>query len=224
MAYPWGVQAQKSNSWQYTEEKEFLEICKQQRVTDKLDNCITSAGISEMFVMKWVDKFVQTLKVFVCSCVTFDQWKVTMSWNLQCLAYFVTCQVSFAWVSACLVCVSLQWRFKTCQSMEGVLIQDFSSCVLSSLSGEDFTFSIIDRIIQDGGNQIKLTGLNSVEFETICTAIVVQILPGQTFEGLYRKTTLNSTNFLSMSISEIIEEFIEKVGNDKFQCRPLHGL
>lgn len=107
--------------------------------------------------------------------------------------------------------------------MEGVLIQDFSSCVLSSLSGEDFTFSIIDRIIQDGGNQIKLTGLNSVEFETICTAIVVQILPGQTF-GLYRKTTLNSTNFLSMSISEIIEEFIEKVGNDKFQCRPLHGL
>jgi len=41
---------------------------------DELDSCITSVGISEMFVMKQADEFViQTLKVLVCSCVTFDQ-------------------------------------------------------------------------------------------------------------------------------------------------------
>jgi len=69
-----GPQAKTRNSWQYTEEKEFLEICKEQRVMDELDSCITSVGISEMFVMKQADEFVvQTLKVFVCSCVTFDQ-------------------------------------------------------------------------------------------------------------------------------------------------------
>lgn len=78
----------------------------------------------------------------------------------------VTHYASFGQVSAHLVWVSLQWRLKHVK-----IWQEFSY-------DSGFIFSVIDRIIKDGGdksNQIKLTVLNSAAFDKICDAVILTV-------------------------------------------------
>ena len=39
----------KRNTWSIAEEKDFLLLCKEKAITDLLDKCVTSAGVSRPF-------------------------------------------------------------------------------------------------------------------------------------------------------------------------------
>ena len=44
------------NTWSCSEEKELLQICKETKLREELDNCVTSAGVSEdkcIFAVFW---------------------------------------------------------------------------------------------------------------------------------------------------------------------------
>ena len=45
------------NTWNYIEEKQFLQVCKEFPIAEELDNCVTSAGVSclsYLFTSSWM--------------------------------------------------------------------------------------------------------------------------------------------------------------------------